>query len=82
MPATCPWLLIAAGLLSILKDGNGRVRQVAAFALEQVGYQTPEVVPVLVEVINDPSLSEAVRERAARLLLEIDPEAARFPTRR
>ena len=72
----------AAALLARLKDGNGRVRRAAALALEEVGYQTPEVVPVLVEVMNDPGLSEAVRERAARMLFEIDPEAARGPSRR
>ena len=72
----------AAGLLSLLKDGNGRVRRTAAFALEEVGYQTSEIVPVLVEVINDLDAPEAVRDRASRLLFEIDPEAARSPSRR
>lgn len=72
----------AASLLSVLRDGNASVRRAAAFALEQVGYKTSEVVPVLIEAMNDPGLSEAVRERAARLLFEVDPEAARSPSSR
>ena len=68
----------AAGpLLAKLRDGAGAVRRAAAMALEDVGYRTAESVPILMEILNDPSASDALRDRANRLLLEVDPEANR-----
>ncbi len=72
----------AKGLIVGLKDGQARVRRAVAFALEGIGYKTSEVVPVLIEVMEDASAPDADRERAARLLFEIDPEARPSSARR
>lgn len=67
----------AAPLLARLRDGVGSVRRAAALALEDIGYRTAESVPILMEILNDPASSDATKDRANRLLLEVDPEANR-----
>ena len=61
-------------LLALVRSQSAKVRRVAISGLFAQGKQTPEVVPALLQLLDDPE--DEVRRDALIALRQLDPEAA------
>ena len=62
-------------LISMLRDGDNKVRTCAIFALKDMALASNAVVPALVEVLNDGNQSGRIRKGVIDTLEEIGPVA-------
>lgn len=69
-PANAPWLFDPQSQIKSLKDGDYRVRGIAAFNLGNMGAKASDAIPLLEKLSRDDP-NEKVRENAREALEKI-----------